>query len=568
MSADPVASATEAATEAATGAAIDPDGEDAAVDDPERSDTEQDRTLHVVSVLVLVAGVVLTVVLGFAAQTAHDRNEDRLLEQQTKQAAAVLTAALPGIQTPLAASVEVAEQGGGEQTPFRRLMTPIVESGQPFVSASLWAVDSDPPVPVEVVGAEPKLVSQPPEVIRSLLRRSAETSGLVVTGLLDGDHPRLGYSYTSDTGNVQYVVYAEAALPTQRVSPPPSDSAFIGVDYAIYLGESETTDALLTASTERLPLTGRHAVQSVPFGDSTLLLVMSPTTELGGSLLAMFPWLVGAVGALSTVAAMTLVELLLRRRDRADMLAEQNQQLYANQLSVSRTLQQSLLPQQLPDIAGLEMAARYVPGVAGLDIGGDWYDVVDIDEQRVLLVVGDVSGRGLEAGTMMASLRYAIRAFASRGDDPTNILVGLTRLLDVVRDRHFATVLCAIVDVEHRTITIANAGHPAPIVLDSSGVSFLATNVGPPIGVASSYDYSSVTHVLAPGSTVIMFTDGVFERRGETVDTGLERLRTSVPAGADRLDDVLDGLVAHQIIPESHDDSALLGVQWTTNPTT
>jgi serine phosphatase RsbU (regulator of sigma subunit) len=529
---------------------------------------DQPRRLHGVSLIVLISGLVLTVVLGSAAQTAYERNEDRLLKQQTKQAAAVLTAALPGIQTPLASSAEVAEQDSDDQSSFRRLMTPIVESGRPFVSASLWPVDSNPMMPLEVVGEEPKLVSQPPVEIQSLLDRAATSNGLVVIGLLEGDDPRLGYAYTSNAGSVQYVAYAEGALPPGRVSPPPADSAFAGVENAVYLGQSETSDTLLTASTEELPLSGRRAVESVPFGDSNLLLVMSPTTELGGRLLAMFPWLVGAVGALSTIAAATLVELLLRRRDRADMLAEQNRQLYASQLSVSRTLQHSLLPQHLPDIPGLELAARYVPGVADLDIGGDWYDVIDLDDQRVMLVVGDVSGRGLEAGTVMAQLRYATRAFASRGEDPATILAGLTRLLDLIRDRHFATVLCAVVAVDQHTITIANAGHPAPMLLDASGVSFLVTDVGPPIGVDSSCGYNSVTHAFAPGSSVIMFTDGVFERRGETVDIGLERLRQSVPPSSERLDDVLDGLLTHQITAESHDDSALLGVTWTPSPTT
>ena len=132
-------------------------------------------------------------------------------------------------------------------------------------------------------------------------------------------------------------------------------------------------------------------------------------------------------------------------RDQADSLAEQNRELYTNQLSVARQLQQSLLPQRMPEIDGLEVSARYVPGVAGLDIGGDWYDVIDIDHERAIIVVGDVSGRGVEAGTLMASLRYAIRAFASRGDDPAAILAGLTRLLDLEQDGHFATVLCATV---------------------------------------------------------------------------------------------------------------------------
>ena len=499
----------------------------------DRTDRNQrPRAIHAVTAVVLASGVMVTVALVAATRSAYDGNEDRLLQERTRQAAAVLDVALPGIQTPLASAVEVAEQSDGDPASFRRLMSTQVERGRPYVSASLWRVGADTR-PVLAVGAEPKLVSEPPHVIREFLDRSVATKELAVLGLLDGDNPRLGYSYTSSTGPIRYVAYAEAALPADRTSVVQPDSAFAGLDHAVYLGSSEQPDSLLTASTAELPLTGRRASETVEFGDSTLLLVMTPTTELGGPLLAMLPWLVAVVGGLTTIGAALLVERLLRRQDQANLLADQNRELYANQLSVARQLQQSLLPQRMPEIAGLEVSARYVPGVAGLDIGGDWYDVIDIDHERVIIVVGDVSGRGLEAGTLMASLRYAIRAFASRGDDPAAILTGLTRLLDLDQDGHFATVLCASVHTTEHTITIANAGHPNPLLIDATGARFLTTALGPPIGVTRDATYDSITHRVAPGSTLIVFTDGAFERRGETVDAGMDRLRRSVPEPVD-----------------------------------
>ena len=524
--------------------------------------------VHGVSVVVAVIGVGLTVLLVFAARVGFERNEDRLLAERTKQAAAVLTAALPGIQTPLASAAEVAEQGDGEQRSFVRVMAPIVPAGQPFVSASLWPADLAGTAPVAVVGDEPKLASQPPEVIRAFLERSTATSGLVVIGLLDGDDPRLGYSYTTESGPVRFIAYAEGALPQERTSVVPPDSAFAGLDNAVYLGDTETGSALLTASTPQLPLMGRRATESVPFGDSSLLLVMTPTGPLSGQLLAALPWLVGGVGAASALGAAAMVEGLARRRDRADALASDNERLYAGQLSVFRTLQQSLLPRELPNLAGVQLAARYVPGVSSLEIGGDWYDAIDLDDGRLLVVVGDVSGRGLTAGTVMASLRYAVRAFASRGDDPAAILHGLTALLDLHRDQHFATVLCATMDTRTAEITIANAGHPPPLLVTTRGVSMLPTRVGPPIGVVRGAQYSADVHAIEPGSSLILFTDGLFERRGETVDVGLERLRTSVPTDSPSIGDTIDRLLATQIADESLDDTALLGVAWTTNPTT
>ena len=530
--------------------------------------SDRGRPMHGLSMLVLGVGVALTLTLAVAARTAHQGNEDRLLRERTRQAAAVLTAALPGIQIPLASAAEVAQQGDGGQEAFRRLMEPLVESGRPFVSASLWRVDTDPFVPILVIGAEPRLAAQPPDAIRAFLERSVATDGLSVLGLLDGDQPRLGYSYTAATGPVTTVAYAEAALPAERTSVVPADSAFAGLHNAVYLGQAAAPEALLTASTSNLPLAGRHASEVVPFGDTHLLLVMSPTTELGGALLSVLPWLVAAVGGLTAIGATMLVERLQRGRRHADELAAQNRALYDGQLSLTSTLQQSLLPQSLPTVPGMEVSARYVPGVAGLDIGGDWYDVIDIGEGRLMLVVGDVSGRGLEAGTLMASLRYASRAFASRQDDPATLLRGLTRLVDLAADRHFATVLVAVVDIAERIITIANAGHPAPLLIDADGACFLGTEVGPPIGIVRDAHYATVTHQVASGSTMVLFTDGVFERRGESVDIGLERLRRAAARRVLELDDAIDQLVAEQITAESHDDSAIVGVRWTATLTT
>jgi serine phosphatase RsbU (regulator of sigma subunit) len=523
------------------------------------------RRIHGGTVAVLLAGLALTLAVVVATQAAFESNEDRLLQQRTREAAAVLTAALPGIQTPLASAAQVAEQDGGDQVSFTRIMSALVTSGGPYVSASLWRADTDTLRPLVVVGGAPKLVTQPPPIIRQFLDQASAAQGLAVIGLLDGDNPRLGYSYTSLIGEARYVAYAEGALPADRTSVVPADSAFADLDYAVYLGERENPTALLASSTAKLPLQGRREDEAVAFGDTSLLLVMAPTTHLAGDLLATLPWLVAAVGLLTTLGATLLNERLLRRGDQANSLAATNRELYTKQLSVARTLQHSLLPQQLPAVAGLQVAARYIPGVAGLDIGGDWYDVVELAENRILIAVGDVSGRGLEAGTAMASLRFAIRAFASRGDEPSTILTSLTRLLDVEQDGHFATVLCAMIDVPERVITIANAGHPSPLLIDDAAVTYLPTEVGPPIGVTRDVRYAAMTHRLHEGSTLVIFTDGLFERRGETVDEGLERLRRAVPTGAHTLEEVFDCLLSIQTNHETHDDGAILGVRWKTN---
>jgi serine phosphatase RsbU (regulator of sigma subunit) len=203
---------------------------------------------------------------------------------------------------------------------------------------------------------------------------------------------------------------------------------------------------------------------------------------------------------------------------------------------------------------------RYVPGADGVEIGGDWYDVMGVDDGGIVFVVGDVSGRGLRAATVMASLRYAIRAYAAQGDDPAAILVKLAKLIDIVRDGHFATVLCGRVNVAERMLTIANAGHPNPLLIDATGAQFVTTNVGPPIGVPGG-TYAPINVAIPAGATLLTYTDGLFERRGENPDIGLSRLRQAART-EQPLDDLLDGLLHGMAPVGSQDDTAILGMRW------
>jgi len=147
---------------------------------------------------VLILGTILTLVLVLVTRSAHVSNEDRLLSQRVREAAAVVTAALPGIETPLASAVEVVEvTDGADQDAFRRLMKPLVNPGWPYISASLWRLDDPLLKPTLVIGTVPKMSLQPPPVVRAFFDRSAATDELAVVGLLDGEDPRLGYSFTS-----------------------------------------------------------------------------------------------------------------------------------------------------------------------------------------------------------------------------------------------------------------------------------------------------------------------------------------------------------------------------------
>ena len=517
-------------------------------------------TPHGTSVLVLLLVLALTATLALTARTVHENNEEHLLRQRVAEAGAVIGADLPTIQTPLTAAVLVASATGADRHELLALLTPLVSSGR-FVSTSVWPATAPDPRPLLTVGVRPELLGLPAAERQRFLAGASSRTGLTVLDLLQEPERHLGYAVGTGVPR-SYVVYAESAIPQNRRARVDSNSAFADLNYAIYLGTVRDQTHLIAASVADPNFTGPTASDSVPFGQSNIQLVMSPRRELGGMLLARLAWLIAVVGVVVALAATLMTERLVRRRLYAETLARDNARLFSEQRSVARMLQHSLLPEQLPEFTGLDIAVRYVAGVHGVEIGGDWYDVIEIDETHIMFVVGDVSGRGLRAATVMASLRYAIRAYAVQGDDPASILLKLTNLISVGRDGHFATVLCALVDIVGREMTVANAGHPLPLLIADHEAQYLHTEVGPPVGV--SHGPYVASHATVPrGATVLAFTDGLFERRGENPDVGLSRLRAAA-IGYQSLDALLDGLLNTMTPSGTHDDTAILGIRWRT----
>jgi serine phosphatase RsbU (regulator of sigma subunit) len=516
---------------------------------------------HVNVVVVAVVGVLISAGLSFGARAVHNNNENRLLRQRAREIAAVVAAAIPNVQTPLASAAVLVEATNGNPEVFRQFVAPIVATGRTFTSLSLWRIQASAR-PLVFVGKQPDLATEPQTEIRLFLRRAARRGTVAINSLLGLPDRRLGYAFSAASPKSRFVVYAEASLPRDRKAAIAKDSAFADLGYALYLGHTVDTGRLLASSTGGALLHGRTASVTVPFGDSQLRVVLTPHGELGGTLLARLWWMLGTLGLLLTLGAATLVERLTRRRRDAERLAAENARLYAQQRSVAQTLQHSLLAEAFPEVGGLEFAARYVAGVEGIDIGGDWYDVVRLDGGNILIVVGDVSGRGLEAATTMASLRHAARAYAAEGHAPHTILSKLSGLFSVGRDGHFATVLCGRLDVAAGRLTIANAGHPEPLLITATGAEFMKTNIGVPVGVGVGTQYAEVDISFPRGSTLLLYTDGAIERRGECLDDGLQRLKNvSLEAGGS-LEEFLTTIVNGVIASGTEDDTALLAVRW------
>ena len=519
-------------------------------------------------VAVAVVGLLVTAGLIVVSSILYHNNEKRLLKLRTRDIGSVLTAALPGIQTSVASAAAFAEATNGDARKFSSFAGQYAGRGRSFVSMSLWRVNAPQRGPTTVVGAAPLLASSMGKAPQ-LLARAEASHKLAVLGLLDGPTPRIGYAFAEPGTNGAYAVYAEGALPKNRYSAAPSDSSFNDLNYALYLGKTPTAQTLLITSAPRVPLPGHRMVVTIPFGDTFLTLRATARSSLAGSLPHDLPWLIGFVGALLTIGAAALTVRLIQRRrqaellaDRLEVVADENRRLYAEQRGIAQTLQHALLPAELPQLGGLEASARYEAGVEGVDIGGDWYDAIAVDNKRLLLIVGDVSGRGLHAATTMAALRYAIHAYVAQGDKPAAILTKLNMLVSVKSSGQLATVLCVLVDPDARELTVTSAGHLPPLLISDGRGEFVRTDVGLPIGVDRHASYTSGTVTVAPGATLLAFTDGLVERRGESIDVGLGRLRAHATSNHATLDELLTRVVSNLRQDGADDDTAIAGIRW------
>jgi serine phosphatase RsbU (regulator of sigma subunit)/integral membrane sensor domain MASE1/anti-sigma regulatory factor (Ser/Thr protein kinase) len=231
---------------------------------------------------------------------------------------------------------------------------------------------------------------------------------------------------------------------------------------------------------------------------------------------------------------------------------------------IAETLQRSLLPSQLPDIPGILLAARYVPGTQGIQIGGDWYDVVQLPDGQVGLSVGDVVGHGLPAASAMGQLRMALRAYALRDPSPAEVIRKLHLLVEGQGLTEMATVVYLVFDPISGTIRYANAGHPPPLVVRKDGRAvYLEAALAPPLGPLAHFDdYVEAEAEFPLGSTLVLYTDGLVERRGASLSTGLDRLRAEVEGARHRdVEELCDHLLGSLLGPEVSDDVAILCVR-------
>ncbi|HEY2697286.1 MAG TPA: SpoIIE family protein phosphatase [Pseudonocardiaceae bacterium] len=248
---------------------------------------------------------------------------------------------------------------------------------------------------------------------------------------------------------------------------------------------------------------------------------------------------------------------LLLQWGQATALVTESLRAYAEEHSIALTLQNSLLPSRIPSYPALAMAARYVPAAANAEIGGDFYEVTELDG-RLLVAIGDVCGHSIKAATIMGEVRHALRAYALESHHLVDILDLLDAMLRRFHPDDGFTTLCLLsVDLTTGTVSVANAGHLPPLLADAAGTRYLEV-AGPMLGLGLPRP-AEVRIELPLETTVVLVTDGLIERPGVALDDSIAELRDAISPEPD-LERFCDGLLA-RFGQNSTDDIAILALR-------
>jgi serine phosphatase RsbU (regulator of sigma subunit) len=264
-----------------------------------------------------------------------------------------------------------------------------------------------------------------------------------------------------------------------------------------------------------------------------------------------------------TEADVAVVEELGRRM----AIGLANADTFARDHTVAETLQHSVLPDTLPEIAGLDLAVRYIPGADGVEVGGDWYDAFPLGDDLVGLAVGDVVGHSITSASIMAQVRNLLRAYAVETMQPADVLRRTNTAMARLLPDAMATVVYAVLDPATGKVSYANAGHPAPVYAAASGqVEYLETSGGAMLGTPGDGSFSTGQRQLPPGSGLLLYTDGLIEVRRRDITEGFTALAEAMgPAASQSAEQTCTAVQAALLGSASRaDDVCLLAAKLTS----
>jgi PAS domain S-box-containing protein len=241
------------------------------------------------------------------------------------------------------------------------------------------------------------------------------------------------------------------------------------------------------------------------------------------------------------------------RAEQAVAAARALEQSVAREHAIADELQRSLMPEQTFDLEHLDVATYYQAGVEGTQVGGDWYDVIELGAGRTAFVVGDVMGRGVSAAVVMGQLRSAVRAFAKLDLQPADLLEYLEGMVQDLGVDHIVTCVYAVFDSTDQVLRYANAGHLPPLLTSKDGKVIKLEGAGAPLG-AGYFGFATEVVQLGRDATVTFYTDGLVERRDRDIDTGIEALSEQLSMQQALPLDELPETLVDALLPEGPDD--------------
>ena len=229
---------------------------------------------------------------------------------------------------------------------------------------------------------------------------------------------------------------------------------------------------------------------------------------------------------------------------------------------VIEAFQRTFLPEVLPFIPGLRVATRYLPAATAVGVGGDWFDTFLLPTGDIVLVIGDVAGHGLPAASLMGKLRNALRAHALMGGTALDMMRRADEFHRHFGEGELVTLLIGMLNHDLSTCRYVSAGHPPPLVVGPEGAAFASDErPNPPLGLPQAPSFVEEEVAMPPGTSVLLYTDGLIDRRDESLDSGLERLRSTAELviSGTALNDSINELLESVIVgPRPTDDVALL----------
>lgn len=527
-----------------------------------RAHAHDSPRLRTATVVTLLVGLLVTAVAALIVRAVVHDQERRLLTERTDEVALILTSAISAIPAELTAEGRILKATGESRSAYRQAALRAIAEAPPTTKQLTFAWLRRQPGGagyVVLAAAGPSL--QPGQVVTDArvrtLDRAMHTKQTVATPVI-GPQRLLGFALGPKTAPNGTVLYREQRLGPLRPPRQASTQPFSELDVAIYGTPRPVPGQVLTSTTPRLPLGAGAVNKPLAAGASQWLLSVRARAPLVGGIAASAPLVTALAGLVGSLLIALVVETASRRRDAA--LA-----LYSSEHRVAETLQRSLLP-DLPTLPGLDLAARYLASGAGQQVGGDWFDVFPVSGDRVGIAVGDVIGHDLAAATAMAQIRAALRAYALHGDPPSWVISQLGQLVDTFSLTQLVTVVYAVLDPPgadgRRLLRYSNAGHLPPFLRGPDGtVEALSGGGSVVIGAPVSPSHAQAERWLAPGSALVLFTDGLVESPGGSLDDALRRLADTIAAqdGADA-DTICQRLLAAMPAGELRDDVALLAV--------